>query len=422
MGIIVKKLILLLAIPCAIGCTEEIIYQEDGEGGGTDTTVTITETVVKVKDDSLTYFNIKHYGAKGDGQADDTKAIQEAINACIKGKGKLIIPAPDNFYKITNTLNIEPPAGEIQVWMHIEGWGHRGFQIMYMGPSGKPAVKIIGLKGGVIEGMRVRIANGISNAQCFDVGTTLQANSTASFSFVNCDAELGDGVNNRGWRLGHIDGGGGADISQIVWNNCSAWGLNQRITAGQVGFENVGHNTLQLTWIGGASTFCERGIVATAGGSQYFFGYGGSHNGTDFYIATSNQFGIYGGRFEVGKTFLQVTSASSHPSITISNTMISEYRPDNGRLIDFNRTGSLILDGVKIENDNGRNHDGRMIYLGGTVGQGNIHVRGGAFHCSGDPFYTVETAGKWRIRVEDVGKLNSSYQTESYFTDRTTSN
>lgn len=422
MGNTVKKLILLLAIPFVFGCTEEIIYQEDGEGGGRDSTITIKETVVKVEDDSLTYFNIKHFGAKGDGQSDDTKAIQDAINACIAAKGKLIIPAPSNFYKITNTLAIEPKAPEIQVWMHIEGWGHRGFQIIYMGPSGKPAVKIIGLKGGVIEGMRVRIANGISNAVCFEIGTTAAANSTAGFSFVNCDAELGDGVNNRGWRMGYLDTGGGADISQIMWNGCTAWGVNQRITPGQVGFENVGHNTLQLTWIGGGAVFLEKGVSTTAGGAQYFFGYGGSHNAVDFHIATSNSFAIYGGRFEVGKTFLQVTSASSHPSITISNALISEYRPDNGRLIDFNRTGTLIMDGLKVENDNGRNFDARMIFLGGTTGQGNIHVRGGAFNCSADPFYTVETPGRWRIRVENVGKYNSSYQTESYFTDRSTSN
>ncbi|HMG91022.1 MAG TPA: glycosyl hydrolase family 28-related protein [Chryseolinea sp.] len=416
-----KKLILLLVIPFAIGCTEDIIYQEVVEGGEVGIPGIPGETIVKVEDDSLTYFNIKHYGATGDGNTDDTKAIQEAINACIQAHGKLIIPAPDNFYKITNTLNIEPKAPDIQVWMHVEGWGNRNFQIVYMGPSGKPAVKIIGLKGGIIEGMRVRIAHGINNVQCFDIGTSLQANSTSAFSFVNCDAELGDGINNKGWRLGYIDAGGGADISQIVWNNCTAWGQEGKITPGQVGYENTGHNTLQLTWIGSGSVFCDRGVVATAGGSQFFFGYGASHNGTDFYISTSNQFSIYGGRFEVGKTFLQVTPASSHPSITISNSIISEYAPDNGRLIDFNRTGTLILDGVKIENANGRNHGANMIWLGGTTGQGNLHVRGGAFHSS-DPFFTVETAGRWRLKVEDVGKLNANYESETYFANRTTTN
>ncbi len=399
-----KNIFLFLIIPFALACGDEIIYAE--------------QSVITADGDSLTYFNIKDFGAKGDGSTDDTKAIQDALNECIKAKGKLIIPAPPNFYKITNTLNIEPTAPENQVWIHIEGWGHHGFQIVYMGPSGKPAVKIIGLKGGIIEGMRVKIANGISDAQCFEIGTSFEANSTSAFSFVNCDAELGDGVNNRGWRLGYVDGGGGADISQIVWNNCSAWGIIGKITPGQVGFENAGHNTLQLTWLGGSSTYCEKGISATAGGSQFFFGYGGAYNGTDFHIATSNQFGIYGGRFENGKTFLSVPGASSHPSILISNCMIAEYKPANGRLIDFNRTGSLIIDGVKIENVNNRNHDANMIWLGGTTGQGNLHVRGGAFHCSADPFFTMETAGRWRVKVEDVGKLNANYESDTYFTNR----
>ena len=98
--------------------------------------------------------------------------------------------------------------------------------------------------------------------------------------------------------------------------------------------------------------------------------------------------------------------------------MISEYRPANGRLFDFNRTGTLILDGLKIENADFRNHDGKMIWLGGTTGQGNLHVRGGAFHCSSDPFFTMETAGRWRIKVEDVGKLNANYESDSYFSNR----
>ncbi len=394
-----KKIIIAIIIPFALACGDETIF---------------TEQIITSTTGDSTAFNVKDFGAKGDGVTDDTQSIQNALDACLKTRGKLLIPAPSNFYKITNTLNIVPIAPDKQAWIHVEGWGHHGFQIVYMGPSNKPAVKIVGLKGGIISGMRVRLGSGVANSQCFDIGTSNDASSTSGFSFINCDAELGNGVNNKGWRLGAIKGGN-EDISQILWSNSSAWGPEGSTISGQVGFEMVGSNTLQLTWTGGASTFCEKGISVTAGGSSFFYGYGGAFNGTDFYFATSNQFGIYGGRFESGKKFLEVPSASSHPSVIISNTMISEYKPQDGKLIEFNRTGSLILDGVKIENANNRNHDGKMIWLGGTTGQGNLHVRGGAFHCSADPFFTMETPGMWRINISDVGKLNGSYQSVSYF-------
>src|SRR3954452_11472599 len=43
-------------------------------------------------------FNIQTFGAKGDGQTNDAKAIQEAINACSKaGGGTVLVPAPFTF-------------------------------------------------------------------------------------------------------------------------------------------------------------------------------------------------------------------------------------------------------------------------------------------------------------------------------------
>lgn len=48
-------------------------------------------------------FNVKKYGAKGDGTADDSKAAQKAIDAALKAKGGLIF-FPSGSYRITRPL------------------------------------------------------------------------------------------------------------------------------------------------------------------------------------------------------------------------------------------------------------------------------------------------------------------------------
>lgn len=42
-------------------------------------------------------YNVKNFGAKGDGKTDDAIAIQKAIDACSKTGGKVVIPAPFTF-------------------------------------------------------------------------------------------------------------------------------------------------------------------------------------------------------------------------------------------------------------------------------------------------------------------------------------
>lgn len=66
---------------------------------------TINNTIDSVKNSVV--FNVKDYGAVGDGLTDDTEAIQSTINAAssVVGKGRTVY-FPSGLYKVSNTLKI----------------------------------------------------------------------------------------------------------------------------------------------------------------------------------------------------------------------------------------------------------------------------------------------------------------------------
>lgn len=72
----------------------EVSYLPSGSGA--------VETTVQNK--LRQYVSVLDFGAVGDGVADDTAAIQAAINSCTIGNGFVYIP--DGIYKITSTINI----------------------------------------------------------------------------------------------------------------------------------------------------------------------------------------------------------------------------------------------------------------------------------------------------------------------------
>jgi hypothetical protein len=76
---------------------------------GVSTISPIVSTIPSGADMSgLGIFNVKHYGAKGDGITDDAAAIQSAINACSAASGGIVY-LPSATYIVSAPLNVPSP-------------------------------------------------------------------------------------------------------------------------------------------------------------------------------------------------------------------------------------------------------------------------------------------------------------------------
>lgn len=77
--------------------------------------ITALQAQVAAGAGSAYWFNVHDYGAVGDGVADDTAAIQAALNA-VSQAGRGILVFPDGTYLIAQTLVIKPPGN---IWIQM---------------------------------------------------------------------------------------------------------------------------------------------------------------------------------------------------------------------------------------------------------------------------------------------------------------
>lgn len=178
--------------------------------------------------------------AKGDGTTDDTAAFQAAINAA-RG-GKLFIPEPASYYKITDTLTIAPAGSDTQVFLDMESIGRNG-SIRFSGVN-KPLFAVKGWKYSTIKGVKPSTENTAKNAVIWDIDADADKASTSGLIFEDCLNSFGTGGQNIGWRFGKS--GGNYDFSALHFRGCFNNGTDG--ANGDVGFHNMSQNGLAWVW------------------------------------------------------------------------------------------------------------------------------------------------------------------------------
>lgn len=382
-------------------------------------------------------FNIVNYGATDNGDTDDdTPAIQAAINAARAVNGLVLIPSAITKWRILNTINIVPISGQNEVQIDIEAHGRVGNQIVYSGTGNKPVFYIKGLRFAKISGIKVTVPTTIADLQIFDLDTDDPSYSTTHITFKDIHMFMGNGANNVGYRMGHVSGGG-ADISNIQWENCSVWGNvaggNAGVIDSQIGWLVEGANTLQNTWIGGFGAFLGKmisnssraGSTGTGNGAWYIYGLGTSQNRVEYDFNNSQSYVISGGRYERGRRFMTVTNGNDSPSITVTGVELNDFEPSDNVLFWIDRPCSVVLQNINVLGQQYRTtaytNAAITLYGGGDgAGVGSLIVDGGSWMAS-DAFYRYNlNSTKWQVSIRGVGKLNPTTRVrETWMKNRT---
>lgn len=199
-------------------------------------------------------------GADIDGgvvSANDAFAAAIAAATGDGGPGKLVIPAPETYYLLDDTVDLVPSSGT-QLFLDIEAHGPNG-SIRFTAPN-KPVFHSKGWKHSTIEGVKVNTENAALNAVVWEVDGDGTYTSSGELTFRNCLNGFGTGGANVGWRFGKS--GGSRDFSVIKFETCQNAGTDK--ANGDIGWQNLSLNGLGWEWATCGSSFVHTNFINTS--------------------------------------------------------------------------------------------------------------------------------------------------------------
>jgi hypothetical protein len=319
--------------------------------------------------DNVKTINVKDFGAVGNGVADDTDAIQAAINQFSGNDithtdprtGSIYFPPGD--YKITRTLRyIGNPGVGLRLYGDIErdraGSGS-GIWLLWDGAADGTMFKFEGANGTTIEKMNFNGQNKCKRVlwfDCFGDPDVPGSHYAASSGIVMraCFIANSAGSGSSLLTLGHEDGRG-IQVSEVFLEDCylSGNGETDPLKMTEAGFKTLsGGNTKNFFLYGCIFTSCIYNVDCTKDSGPLLIsgGVASSDTGITFRLGDGGTIldGIEVESGGIGCTFLTSGFGSGVSTVIIRNCDVTSNCKEDDKLIYCPTT--LMLEGNKFVN------------------------------------------------------------------------
>jgi hypothetical protein len=237
-------------------------------------------------------YNVRDYGATGNGVHNDTASIQAAIDACDNAGGGTVF-FPNGHYNEKGLVvgSLATSSKGHQSYVFLEGSAPHAAVLRYVGSTSGVALKFSGTIGGGAR--RLDIVNAGARGTTDGIQTSGRKGNNGT-STNNCIFEhVGISGFHNGW---HTSANGNPTSSEIT-------SINLVLSHCDNGFYNDSFNGLNFTFIQLQTVDNGVGIYAHSAG-VYVFGGAASANQTDFRFENGGTDTIQGFRSETAGKFI----------------------------------------------------------------------------------------------------------------------
>jgi Pectate lyase superfamily protein len=219
------------------------------------------------------WVSVRDHGAVGNGVADDTAAIQAAIDAAVAGGGISTIYMPKGTYKISTSLYLDPPSNMranagVGVFgafslalLGDEGWGHEGYGTKIT-PTFNSAPAII---VGCGQGMVLRNLTIVGPAGTLRTQQPGNVPGVAYTGFGIASRTRTDNVIVENFYVGFMTGYGGDGL-----NDSNTWVKCQTFNTGIGWYISQSQNFINSLY--DCSPQATTGILCSNGGGAHIYG------------------------------------------------------------------------------------------------------------------------------------------------------